>query len=214
MAAAVALNIISNQVDATVPDGLSITADGPLVVTAGNGTGNSANPVFGDTSTASGTAAGTSTVGVGAAVALNLANVGDMATIGSNTTISAQSLTVGATMHQDAGVPETNTFGASATSGAAAGDISVAGSVAIDLVTDASKALIGTGSSVTIGGGDVTVNAQNFSTVTTSAVPASGDPRREQQCGQQCGHRRVAGPEHHLRHHRGGGAGQRRRDGR
>ncbi len=43
------------------------------------------------------------------------------------------------------------------------------------------------GASVTIGGGDVAVNAQNFSAVTTSAVPASGDPDPSNSAGRSAG---------------------------
>ena len=143
VAAAVAVNIADNEAEATIPDGLSITAAGPLTLTAANGTGDSTGTVFGDTATASGTGAGTSRLGVGAAVALNLVKSRDMATIGAGTTISAQSVALSATMHQDSGTPEVNTFGASATAGAGATDVGVAGALGINLVSASSEATIG-----------------------------------------------------------------------
>ncbi len=143
VAAAVAVNIADNEAEATIPDGLSITAAGPLTLTAANGTGDSTGTVYGDTATASGGASGTAKVGVGAAVALNLVESRDQATIGAGTTISAQSVALSATMHQDADTPEINTFGANATAGAGSSDVGVAGAVGINLVSASSQATIG-----------------------------------------------------------------------
>ncbi len=97
VAAAVAVNIVDSQADATIPGGLSITAAGPLIVNATNDTGNVANVVFGDTANAWGTDAGTAQVGVGPAVALNLVKDSTEATIGASK-IKANGVTVNAGM--------------------------------------------------------------------------------------------------------------------
>jgi hypothetical protein len=190
VAAAVAVNIVSSTAVATVPAGLTITAAGPLSVTATNDTGNAANPMYlagtpgasnttpnfgdspaviGDTANAWGTAGGTSTVGVGAAIALNLVNTSTEATIQAATTAS-DGVTVNAGMM---GTSPMNLFGATATSGAGASDIGVAGAVAINIVNNTSQALIETGAAVSMGGGDVSVTSLNNESTTTFAVPVS-----------------------------------------
>ncbi|MFI5455223.1 MAG: beta strand repeat-containing protein [Isosphaerales bacterium] len=168
VAAAVAINIVDSEADATVPAGLTITATGPLTVTATNDTGNSANTIYGDTANAWGTAAGTSKVGIGAAVAVNLVKASTEATIGAST-INTDGVNVNAGMTV---ANPMNAFGATATSGAGAGDIGVAGSVAINIVNDTSQALIETGAAVAANGGDVSLTSANNSTDTTLALPA------------------------------------------
>ena len=86
MAAAIAVNIADSESTATVPDGLVVSADGALTVSAANTTAASA--------TASGTSSGTAKVGVGAAVAINLAKARSLGMVGAGTTITAQALTV------------------------------------------------------------------------------------------------------------------------
>ena len=177
VAAAVAVNIVDSTADATVPAGLTITATGPLIVTATNDTGDPANPIYpanpiiGDTANAWGTDAGTAKVGIGAAVALNLVNASAEATSTQPTTIDTDGVNLNAGM---IGASPMNAFGASATSGAAANDVGVAGSVAINIVNNTSQALIETGASVDAHGGDVSVTSLNNSTDTTSALPAPG----------------------------------------
>ncbi len=177
VAAAVAVNIVSSAADATIPAGLTITdKNGPLNVSANNDTGDPtnpiypANPVIGDTANAWGTDAGTAKVGVGAAVALNLVSASALATIGENSTINTDGVTVNAGM---AGSAPMNQFGANATSGAGAGDIGVAGAVAINIVTNTSQALIAPSASVDAQGGDVSVTSLNTSTDLTFAIPGS-----------------------------------------
>ncbi len=168
VAAAVAVNIVNSNADATIPAGLTITANGPVTVTANNDTGDPANLVNGDTANAWGSAAGTAKVGIGAAVALNLVNASTQATIGAST-IHADGVTANAGM---LGTSPMNVYGAVAISGAGAGDIGVAGSVAVNIVNNSTEALIGTGAAVDAGGGDVSVTALNNATDTTLAQPA------------------------------------------
>ncbi len=255
VAAAVAVNIVDSEASATIPSGLTITTDGPLTVTATNDTGymdgnnpNFSNPVFnpiqgspGDSANAWGTAGGTSTVGVGAAVALNLVKNSTEATIGASTinsqqatftgtlksgsasvtglsstqglvvgetvsdpdndipagttivsidsptsmTLSApatgsatETLTGSAAVNVNAGMmnPDpTNTpvnfFVATAASGAAASDVGVAGSLAINIVDNTSQALIETGASINPDGGDVNVTALNNANDQATSYP-------------------------------------------
>ncbi len=138
VAAAVAVNIVSSEADATIPGGLTITANGPLIVNANNDTGDPANDLvsIGDTANAWGTDAGTANVGVGAAVALNLVSASAEATIGAST-INTDGVTVNAGMLLPSPM---NVFLAVAVSGAGAGDIGVAGAVAINIVNNTSEA--------------------------------------------------------------------------
>jgi hypothetical protein len=168
VAAAVAVNIVSSTADATIPSGLTITANGPLIVNANNDTGDPANVVSGDSANAWGTDAGTAEVGVGAAVALNLVSASAQATIGAST-INADGVTVNAGMLLPSPM---NVFLALAVSGAGATDIGVAGAVAIDIINNTSNALIDSNASVTANGGDVSVTSLNNATVTTLAQPA------------------------------------------
>ena len=66
-----------------------------------------------------------------------------------------------------------NQFGSNATSGAGAGDIGVAGAVAINIVTNTSEALIEQNASVNAGSGSVSVTSLNNSTDLTFAIPGS-----------------------------------------
>jgi mucin-19 len=174
VAAAVTVNIADSEADAIIPDGFSVTSGGLLTVSAANTTSA--------TSTASGTATGTAKVGVGAAVALNLAKARSEGEIGAGTTISAQAITVQAQMNGGS-----NAFGASATSGAGASKVGVAGSVGINLASAVSQATIGQstaspaaspGATVTItsgGTGAVALTAEDDSDSTVSAMPATDD---------------------------------------
>ncbi len=195
VAAAVAVNVVDSEANAFVPAGLTITATGPLTVTATNDTGNPANTMYiagtisptnpnpnfgdspaiiGDTANAWGSASGTSKLGIGAAVALNLVDASTEAEIQSSstqpTTINTEGAIVNAGMVS--GSPG-NSFGANSTSGSGATDIGVAGAVAINIVSDTSQALIETGASVNAHRGDVSVTSANTSTDTTTGTPLS-----------------------------------------
>ena len=125
--------------------------------------------------------------------------------------------------------------------GAGAGDIGVAGAVAINIVNNTSQALIETGASVAAGGGDVTVTSLNNSTDLTFAEPAGAatgdslgvgaslalniitdttlvrDPERGRpdRRRQRHGHRQLVPDNRYLgteRRQRRGGSRRRRRD--
>ncbi len=170
VAAAVSVNIANSAADATIPSGLTIKS-------TGGGLSLSATNTTSATSTASGNASGTDQVGVGAAVALNLASATDEAMVqavaGKPTTINTQGVSLNAGM-TGTGTPM-NSFTASATSGAGGkkATVGVAGSVAINIVNDTNQALIETGASVTAGGGDVSLTSVNNSADTATAVPST-----------------------------------------
>jgi hypothetical protein len=164
VAAAIGVNIVDNEADATIPNGLTVSSGGALSVSASN--------TSTATATSDGSAAGGSKVGIGAAVSLNVVTATALATIGTNATISAVGVNVTAGM-TGTGTP-VNDFEASATSGAAGTSVGVAGSLAINIVTDRSEALIETGASVNAGGGDVGLSSLNNSTDTASAMPSAG----------------------------------------
>jgi hypothetical protein len=183
VAAAVAVNIVDSEALAIIPAGVTITAAGPLTVTANNDTGDPANPIFdpiqaspGDTANAWGTDVGEAGIGIGTAVALNLVKATTQAEIQSTaaqpTTVHAQEVTLNAGM---LGNNPMNSFGALATSAAAAGDIGVAGSVAINIVDNSSNAVIQTGAVVAAGGGDVSVTSLNNASDMALALPG-GNP--------------------------------------
>src|SRR5208337_4009097 len=171
LAAAVGVNIADSEADATIPDGLTVMATGTLTVSAENTTGG--------TATASGVSSGTAKVGVGAAVALNLVKARTLSDIGAGTTINAQAIMAQAVMNSGP-----NTFGATATAGAGASNVGVAGAVAINLVSAASDATIGQsyaspaatpGATVTVAGGAVSLTAEDDSNSTVSAMPSTTD---------------------------------------
>src|SRR5207244_2847970 len=150
--AAVAVNLAASSAQASIPDNGSVTAGGPLTVSAGNDTDASAK--------ADGSAAGGSAV-IGAAVALNVADARNQATIGSNAAGSAKGLTLEARMSGLGDKDKTDTFSAEATAGASDGKkLGVAGAVALNLVTDTSQALINPAATVSAGGGDVSLTAE------------------------------------------------------
>ena len=86
----------------------------------------------GANATADGSATGTAKVGVGVAIALNLVKATNDAEIAAGDIVTAAGVTISALMAGD-GTPM-DSFGAKATSGASAGNVAVAGSLAINIV--------------------------------------------------------------------------------
>jgi hypothetical protein len=109
-----------------------------------------------------------SSTGVGVAVGINLAHVKNDATV--NSAITAGSLDIGATM---IGPDGKNSFTTTATSGAGATNVGIAGSLATNLVDSESVATIGTGGAVTLAGADthaVNIEAADDSGTSTYAT--------------------------------------------
>lgn len=161
VAAAIAVNVVDSRAEASVPDGRNMSSGGgELRLSASNNTDASAS--------ADGSAVGDSSVGIGAGVAINVADSSNLASLGSGTH-SAQGVIVEAMM-TDTG-DRTSSFGAEAKSGAGSGDVGVAGSLGLNIVDHGSIARIG-GGAIVNAGGDVQVEAENRSDAAAKALPA------------------------------------------
>jgi hypothetical protein len=164
VAAALGLNVAISSVSATIPAAGNVTAGGTLTLSSSNNT----NATAGANGSAAGTAGSSSSTEVGVGVAINVVNSTNDATIGQNAVIHARGLTLSATMPAES----TNTYGATAVSGASnSGSYGIAGSVALNIVgTNESQALVESGATVTLTGGDVSLTAVNSSSSTASAT--------------------------------------------
>ncbi|HHU63668.1 MAG TPA: hypothetical protein GXZ32_05610 [Clostridiales bacterium] len=178
VAGAVALNIATSTVSAYIPENINITAGDEFTLSSANNVDAGA---IADASTAD------SGIGVGVAVAINVANVSNKAYIGKGSIVKAKGVTVEAvTAEVDAEEEEgedeeegegeedgeeekdaENTFTAQSISGAGAGNIGVAGSVAINVVVNDVLAYID--GNVTLTGGDAVIKASNASGSTANA---------------------------------------------
>jgi len=171
VAAAVGVNVQSSSVSAGVPDGKNITVGGMLTVATSNNTTASV--------TTDGTAVGDAlaAVGIGAAVAVNVVHTNNDATLGNGTTtagsinISALKFDVAKLMVGDPATAVTDTYLASATSGAGSSSVGLAGSLALNLVDTQSQASIAGDAIVTLTGGDLTLASNNQTNSTATAVP-------------------------------------------
>src|SRR4029077_21268855 len=106
--------------------------------------------------------------------ALNVADATNLATIGKNATVSATGLTVTASQSGLGDKDKIDTFSAQATAGASdSGKLGVAGAVAINLITDTTKALIDFSTTVNAAGGDVSLTAAQTGTGTATAKAAN-----------------------------------------
>ncbi|HEY4747593.1 MAG TPA: hypothetical protein VIH38_08505, partial [Steroidobacteraceae bacterium] len=122
-------------------------------------TGNSSN-VVADGSSASGSA------GVGVAVAVDLSHVSNKSLLQQR--IQTSGVTLSATM---AGTAADNSFSVSATSGAAASNVGVAGALATNLLDSESLARFGSPLAI-LSGGSVSLTAADLSTATALAGPS------------------------------------------
>jgi len=184
VAAAVGVNVQNSIVTAAVPDDIVITSGGTLTLSASNNTEGQV--------TASGAAVGVedeagdtpepSAVGIGAGVAINLAKAQNNATLGvashsvGGLVIAANKLDVALLMADPSSMDtKGDTYLASATSGAGAGKVGIAGSVALNLIDTQSVAKVAAGSTVAItGGGSVSLEADNQTDATAEAKPVGG----------------------------------------
>lgn len=160
VAAAVAVSDISSLTRAWLGSAASSTVGGPVTVASRAAT---AAEVSADGSAAAG---GT---GVGVGVAINLAEVTSQAGVAQP--LQAAGLEITALLDPAA---EGHRFGSSATSGAGATDVGVAGSLAVNVVSVDTAALLASGAEVDAGGGDVLLEAVNDSSSSASATPAEG----------------------------------------
>src|SRR5262249_19622296 len=119
-----------------------------------------------------------SKVGIGAAVALNVAHASAEATIGA-AHVNALGLKLEASMASDLGDKDgTNTFAATASAGAGASKVGIAGAVAINVVNVQHEATIAPNAVVVAnqGGtaGDVSLTADDESSYNATALPVGG----------------------------------------
>src|SRR5262249_32077180 len=162
--AAVGLDVTTSEDHASIDDNAIVNAGGLLRLSSFSDSDASANA---DSSTVKldPNAPPSSSVGVGASVALNSVDAAGEASIRSGALVNAHGLTLEALHTTTNSVDTSNTFSATATSGAGAKNVGVAGAVALDLVSNRSSALVKTGASVNAGSGastdDVTLNAAN-----------------------------------------------------
>jgi hypothetical protein len=89
------------------------------------------------------------TVGVAAAVGINLARVSNQATVGQD--MGAQALSLAADMAPNGGGPSKNQFTTSAASGAGASNVGVAGALAVNAVDTESRAQVQPGVAIALG---------------------------------------------------------------
>src|SRR6185437_13124362 len=171
VAAAVGVNVQTSTVSATIPDTVSVIATGTLTLgTAANTDGN----VSADGSAVGKDGADPSKVGIGVAVAVNKVADSNVARLGDNTH-TLGGLTIEAlktdfiTPSPD---PRPDVFSTTATSGAGASKVGVAGSLALNLIDSESSARIAGGANVTItGSGSVQLTSDAESGVTATAAP-------------------------------------------
>ncbi|MBK5565795.1 LEPR-XLL domain-containing protein [Ensifer sp. SSB1] len=163
VAAALAINVSDSEALASIGNGRTVTAgDG-----AGTGGVNlQAKNNMDASAIADGSAtleSETSGTAVGAAVAINVADMSNRAIIGNGAIVNADgSVTLSATM-KNAGGDQKNIFEAHSTSGASGGDTGVAGSFALNVSDATAEAAIRPSASVTLGSDDASLTVSNTS---------------------------------------------------
>ena len=153
--AAIAANFAVADALASVTTATTVNAGGQLTLRAAGTVNASARADAG---------AADGALGVAVAVAVNVPDVTTEARIDGS--VNAGSIVVETTM---AGVVG-SLFTVEAVSGAGATAVGAAGALAINFVSETSQALLASGSSATVGGGDVTVSATSNSAAMTTAT--------------------------------------------
>lgn len=176
VAAAVGVNVQSAKVVAEIADAISVQAGGALTVRA---IGNTDGKVTADGSAVSADGVPESQVGIGAAVAVNkvasatTARLGDGAHTVGGLTVEALKRDVAALVANPASTAtRSDTYLASATSGAGGSKVGIAGSLGLNLIDSDSDARIAGGAVVNVtGAGAVTLSADNQGSATVKALP-------------------------------------------
>ena len=161
VAASISINVQHASSLAILPDHSTITAGGSVSFKTSANTDGKAK--------ADGTATDASSVGIGAAVSVNFVDMKSTATTGDFSTITGNGLNVDATMTHLGG-DSTSSFDAEAHSGAGSSDVGVAGSVALNIISDQTTAIVYGHTVVSAGTGDVTVLAENLTEANASAI--------------------------------------------
>lgn len=160
VAAAIALTIADVSAIAELPDGLTLTAGGAVVLRASQ----NADAI----SSADGTAVHATSAGIGAAVAISVIDLVNRAGLGQNTTVVANGFTASATM-TDVDGDRVHTTSSTSESGAGSTDVAVAGSFALNVTTTQTQAVIPSTAVVSAGTGDVVLRAENHRIDTATA---------------------------------------------
>src|SRR5690606_30756566 len=144
--------------------------------------GNTDGKIIADGSAVGGDGVPAANVGVGVAVAVNHVSAHTTARLGvanhtvGGLTVEALSLDIAAYREDDNSTARrTNTFLASAASGAGGTNVGIAGSLGLNLVDTEASATIGTGTSVALTSGGVLLAADNRTSITAKALPAGVD---------------------------------------
>lgn len=173
VAAAIAIANVNDTALADIASTGTQTATGTATVSS---KASSASTVTADGSSASGS------VGVGAAVGINIGILDSQARVADNASISSNGLTVSAVMPTSTAK---NSLVTTATSGAGASNVGVAGALGTNVLVNTTRATLqgdsdgsGDGAAIDARGGDVLVEAVNVSesrvTSGASVKPASG----------------------------------------
>jgi hypothetical protein len=165
VAASVAINVHTADVQAVVPDGVNIVSGGMLTVQA---SAAQAAVLSADGQAVKGADGGTSQVGIGVAVSVNVLNATNTARLGAGTH-SAAGLSVRALRFTGEPV---DTVTATAKSGAGGSKVGIAGSVALNIVTITSRASVAGGASVALGAGASRIDAEGAVLATAKAEPS------------------------------------------
>ncbi|MFL5862259.1 MAG: hypothetical protein ACJ780_16000, partial [Solirubrobacteraceae bacterium] len=178
-AASITFNLVHATSDASLPEGLTITAGGPLTLSSSANTDATAD-ADGEASTLGGQAS----VGVG--VGINLVHVVNTANLLPGDNVASKGLTLSAVMNPTGGggseTTPTHSFGASVTSGAwGSATANINGALALNIidVNTSASLLAGQGTPtrgppiVDAQGGPVSMTATSVVSSTTQAFPAA-----------------------------------------
>jgi hypothetical protein len=175
VAAAIVVNVQGASVTAGVPDGVAITSGGSLTIRAA---GNTDGQLTADGSAVGEDEEAQSSVGIGAAVAVNKVSALTVARLGAAShdllglTIEATSLDIAAFVADpasDAG--RSDVYLASASSGAGASNVGVAGSLALNLIDTEKSATVSGSASLQLHDGAIVMVADNQTDTTGKALP-------------------------------------------
>ncbi len=165
VAAAAAVNIIASTTTASIGDNRTVSTSGALKLAASSNTDGIAK--------SDGTAVGkTAKVGVGVAVSVNKVDSHTLASVGQNAIVSGNGVAVEATVTDVAG-DKTHTLEAQAESGAGAKNVGIAASLALNLGTTSSRAVIGSRAQVDANTGSLALTAEDRSDYSAKAVPTT-----------------------------------------
>ncbi|WP_170314740.1 leukotoxin LktA family filamentous adhesin [Aquibium carbonis] len=175
VAAAVAVNVQGAKVTAGVPDGVAITSGGSLTIRAA---GNTEGKLTADGSAVGEDESAQSAVGIGAAVAVNKVSALTVARLGAAShdlnglTIEATSLDIAAFVADPTSDERrADIYEASASSGAGASNVGIAGSLALNLIDTEKSATVAGGASLQLNDGAIVIAADNQTETTGKALP-------------------------------------------